>query len=92
MEYPKFKVLVVIKDAKVYTRVVYQDTHDCMNIELGDFSVHNVDITELKQDKLFLRGSGNPHYMCIKNVHWFIMDRLKQRIENFNRTYNELSV
>jgi hypothetical protein len=85
----KFKVLIVKKQNEVITRVVYQECKGRMNLHLGNYEVHNVDITELKQSSLFLRGNSNPHHKCRKSDRWFNLSDLEERINSFNKEYNE---
>lgn len=85
----KFKVLIVKKQDTIITRVVYQECKGKVNLHLGNYEVHNVDVTELKQCSLFLRGTGSPHYKCIKAHQWFDLSDLEERIKSFNKEYNE---
>ncbi len=85
----KFKVLIVKKQDTIITRVVYQECEGKVNLHLGNYEVHNVDVTELKQRSLFLRGKGSPHYKCIKGHQWFNLSDLEERINSFNKEYNE---
>ncbi len=60
MDYKNLKVLCVIKDNDVYTRVVRQDESDRFINEFGEMSVSSMNTPELRMNSdekiLFVRG------------------------------------
>ena len=72
MNYKNLKVLCVIKDNGVYTRVVRQDESDRFTNEFGEMSVSSMNTPELRMNSdekiLFVRGDQSfadhqPHHL-----------------------------
>lgn len=97
MHYKNIKVLCVIKDDEILTRVVKQDPINSIHFQQYEFwgplKISSVNTPELRicENVLFLRGDQRHANHRVDKKHYYKadIDKIKSVIQQANRYYHE---